>query len=118
MEPKETVMAYYNALLNPEEISRYVHRDMLVKWYGVRGFMEIDGAEIVMFAKQSKKKYNTLRFEISHCIQEGNQVSVRYTNHITTHENPYEEKILFHSISIWELKDNLLYRGYVVSHLD
>ncbi|MXN90733.1 nuclear transport factor 2 family protein [Flavobacterium sp. Sd200] len=118
MTPKETVLAYYNALLHPEEISRYVHRDMYIQWHSVRGFIEIDSNEIIVFAKQSQKNYLSLRLEISHCIEEGNQVAVRYTNYITTPESPYEEKVLFHSVAFWELKDGLMYKGYVVSHED
>lgn len=118
MEPKELVLAYYNALIDPEKVTKYVHPDLLIQWDSTRGYVEIDSTEIVVFAKQSQKAYNTLRLEISHIIQEGNTVSVRYINHITTHEDPYNEKAIFHSVAIWEIKDNLLYRGYVMSHLD
>jgi predicted GNAT superfamily acetyltransferase len=118
MEAKELVQAYYNALIDPDQISKYVHPDLLIQWDSTRGYVEIDSTEIVVFAKQSKKAYNTLRLEISHIIQEGNTVSVRYTNHITTHEEPFTEKAIFHSMAIWEVKDGLLYRGYVMSHLD
>ena len=52
---------------------------------------------------------------ITHVIQEGNMVSVRYSHFVKTIENPREEMLLAHFCVIWEVKDNKLYRGYQMS---
>ncbi|WP_020211748.1 nuclear transport factor 2-like protein [Flavobacterium rivuli] len=118
MSPKEVVLAYYDALIDPVGITMYVHQNLYIQWYSTRGYIEIDSREIITFARQTKGNYASLRLEISHIIEEGNTVSVRYTNYVKTKDNPYDEIVLSHSMAIWELKDNLLYRGYVMSHLD
>lgn len=118
MNPKELVLAYYSALIYPERVTQFVHPDLLIQWDSARGYVEIDRKEILVFARQSKKAYRSLRLEISHIIQQGNTVCVRYINHVTTHDDPFIEKAIFRSVAIWEIKDSLLYRGYVMSHLD
>jgi hypothetical protein len=118
MSPKEVVLAYYDALIDPAGITRYVHQNLYIQWYSTRGYIELDSREIITFARQNKGNYATLRIEISHIIEEGDTVSVRYSNYVRTSENPYEELLLSHSLAIWEIRDNLLYRGYVMSQLD
>ena len=118
MDVKEFIRGYYRSLLDPEEVKNFVHPHLTIQWYSTRGYIELDADEIIKFASQLSKTYLSLRLEISHIVAESNKVSVRYANHVTTAENPFEEKVLSHSIAIWELKDGLLYRGYVMSHAD
>jgi hypothetical protein len=42
---------------------------------------------------------------------------VRYSHFVKTIENPREEMLLAHFISIWQIKDNKLYKGYQMSQL-
>ena len=44
-------------------------------------------------------------------------VSLRYQHYIKTIENPREEMLLANFMVLWELKDNLLHRGYQMSQV-
>jgi hypothetical protein len=52
---------------------------------------------------------------ISHIIAEDDLVSVRYSHYVKTIENPREEMLLAHFSTIWQIKDDKLYRGYQMS---
>lgn len=114
MDVKQFITDYYHTLRNPEEVRKFLHPNLRIEWYSVRGFIELDGDEVVRFAKQFGSNYATLRLEITHIIAEGNSVSVRYINYVTTDDDPFE-RALTQSVAIWELQDNKLYRGYIMS---
>jgi predicted SnoaL-like aldol condensation-catalyzing enzyme len=117
MDIKQFITDYYHALVNPEEVKKFVHPNLRIEWHSVKGFIELDSDEVVRFAQQFGKNYATLRLEITHIIAEGNSVAVRYINYVTTPDDPHETA-LTQSVAIWELQDNKLYRGYVMSHLE
>lgn len=119
MAAKELVQEYYrsDALRNPQVMERFIHDDFNLQWYSSKGFFEADRKDILALAGELSKSYATSHIEISHIIAEGNQVSVRYTHHVTTIENPGEEMILAHFMVLWEVKDGKLYRGYLMSQL-
>lgn len=51
-------------------------------------------------------------------LEDGNMVTARYTIYVTPIESPELEQVpLAHFISIWEVKDNKLYRCYEISQL-
>jgi predicted SnoaL-like aldol condensation-catalyzing enzyme len=58
------------------------------------------------------KSYVRSKIRITHCIEEGNIVSVRYSHYVKTIENPREEMLLAHFFVIWEIKD-----GQIISRL-
>lgn len=116
MDIKSFILDYYKALLNPEEVKKYLHPQMLIKWQSNKGYLELEVNDLLNFSRLISKQYSTLRLNVSDVIVEGNKVAVRYTNFITTPDNPLHEKELSNSMSMWELKDNKLYRGYVMTH--
>ena len=63
------------------------------------------------------KAYQSSRIYITHLLEEGDTVTVRYIHYVKTIENPREEMILAHFMVIWELKDGKLYRGFQMSQL-
>lgn len=48
-------------------------------------------------------------------LQDGNHVTIRYKYYVSTLENPEEELGISHFIRIWEVKDDKMYRGDLVS---
>jgi hypothetical protein len=52
---------------------------------------------------------------ITHIIEEGDTVSVRYSHFVKTFENPREEMLLAHFFVIWEVKEGKLFRGFQMS---
>ena len=56
-----------------------------------------------------------MRGEITHILEDGNNVTIRYTYFVKTIENPNEEVPVAHFMAIWTIKDDLMYRGYQMS---
>ena len=48
-------------------------------------------------------------------MEEGNNVTNRFTFYVATIENPTEEMPIAHFVAIWEIKDELMYKGYQMS---
>ena len=118
MDIKQFIRDYYNSILDPEAIKNFLHPKVDIQWYSLRGFIEISKDEFIGLAEQLNKRYSNSRFEISHIIAEGQQVSIRYAHLVRTLENPDIETVLSHTNAIWELKDNKLFKGYIMTHLD
>lgn len=117
MDVKQFIVDYYHALLDPQKVKDFLHPQMLIEWQSPRGYLELDVKDLLKFSEVVSKQYSTLKLNVTHIIAESdNRVAVRYINLITTPEDPLNEKELSQSMSIWELKDNKLYRGYVMTH--
>lgn len=119
MSPKELVLEYYkqDALRHPDVMDKYLHNDFLLQWHSSKGYLEADKNDVMALAAGMGKSYTSSRTEIVAVLGEGNQVAVRYIYHVTAFENPGEEMVLGHFAIFWELKDDKLYRGYLMSQL-
>lgn len=119
MTPKELVSEYYklNALHNPDVMDKYLHNDFVMQWYSSKGYFEADKKDGLALAAELSKSYASSHIAISHIIAEGSMVSVRYTHHVTTIENPSEEMVLAHFMVVWEIKDSKLHKAYLMSQL-
>jgi hypothetical protein len=71
--------------------------------------------DIVNFFVGTRKSYHSLRFEFTHFIEADGSVITRHTLFANTIENPDSEIVLAHFSTIWEVKDDKLYRGYEIS---
>ena len=71
--------------------------------------------DLIAFFFEIRRTYNDLRIEISHLLQDGNQVTIRYKYYASTLENPEEELGISHFIGIWEVKGDKMYRGHLLS---
>lgn len=120
MTAKELVWDYYNsdALRNPKTLEKYIHDGFKLQWYSSKGYLELDKKDIKALAEEMGRSYTSSRLDISHIIAEEDKVSVRYTHYVNAFENPSEEMVLAHFSVIWEIEDNLLFRGYLMSQLD
>ena len=67
------------------------------------------------FFLEIRRTHNDLRIEISHLLQDGEHVTIRYKYYVRTLENPEEELGISHFIGIWEVKDGKMYHGYLIS---
>jgi len=119
MTAKELVLEYYtlDAVRNPRVMDKFIHKDFVLHWYSSKGYLEIDKNDLMALAAEMGKSYTSSRIDISHIIEEGTQVSVRYTHYVTAFENPNEEMVLAHFVVFWEVKNGQLYRGYLMSQL-
>lgn len=119
MSAKEIVQEFYksDALLENETVSKLLHKDVVLEWHSSKGFLKLKYQEIVDLTTEFAKAYVRSKARITHILEEGNTVSVRYSHYVKTIENPREEMLLAHFMVIWELKNNKLFRGYQMSQL-
>ena len=119
MSAKEIVQEFYksDALLENETVSKLLHDDVVLEWHSSKGFLKLQRHEVIDLTTELGKAYVRSKARITHIVEEGNTVSVRYSHYVKTIENPREEMLLAHFMVIWELKDNKLFRGYQMSQL-
>jgi len=119
MTPKEVVSKFYKSDLanNSSAIEACFHKDCIIDWHSSKGFKSADFNTLKHIFEDIRKTYETLRFEISHMLQDGNSVMVRYTSYVSTIENPNEEEALAHFSVIWEVRDDKIIKGYQMSQL-
>ena len=119
MPNKKIVEEFYksDAIINPEEMERFLHNDFRLEWNSSKGVLFFNRQDLLEYANQLRKAYCRSKIRASHCIQDGNFVTIRYSHSVKTIENPREEILLANFITIWELKDNKLYKGFQISQL-
>lgn len=119
MGAKEIVAEYYSqrTRAGAETAKRLLHDDVIVQWHSSKGFLQLDKKDIVSLAEELDKSYSSARMDVSHMLQDGNNVTVRYTHYVNAFENPNEEMVLAHFVVIWEVKDGQLYKGWLMSQL-
>jgi len=119
MTPKELVKSFYESDLanSTEAIDRCFHKDCVLNWHSSKGFVLLNFNGIKGVFDEIRKAYQTIRFEISHLLEDDNTVVIRYTSYSSTIENPEEEIALAHFTSIWEINKGKITKGYQMSQL-
>jgi len=119
MGAKEIVQEFYksDALLEAETIAKLLHTDVVLEWHSSKGYLKLKYQDIIDLTTELGKAYVRSKARITHILEDGTTVSVRYSHYVKTIENPREEMLLAHFMVIWELKNNKLYRGYQMSQL-
>ena len=119
MSAKKIVTDFYktDVLINSDLLDTFMHPDILLDWNSSKGFIQMNREDIINLSLELSKAYIRSKIRISHILAEKNLVSVRYSHFVKTIENPREEMLLAHFITIWEIKDDKLYRGYQMSQL-
>lgn len=117
MTAKEIVRAFYekDVLQDPSICAEYLHPELSLDWNSSFGFNQRNYEDLVALFKEMSSSFLSLRSEISHLLQEDNTVTVRYTYFTRPIEEPEQEEALAHFVTIWELKDDKLYKGYQIS---
>lgn len=119
MSPKQIVKSFYESDLANDSsvVSTYIHKDCLLHWNSSTGYRIRNYSDLDSYFKNINKAYQSLRVQISHLLQDDHQVTIRYTMFVSTIEDPENELPLANFISIWEIKDGKLYRGYEISQM-
>ena len=117
MQAKEIVLEFYKSdvLLDKIAVNELLHPEVSIDWNSSKGFIQMNREDILTLTEELSRAYIRSKVRISHAVQEGNTVSVRYSHFVKTIENPREEMLLAHFSVIWEVKDEKLYRGYQMS---
>jgi hypothetical protein len=115
--PKQVVSDFHQANIIRDEIvlENYFHKDLVLIWNSADGLAIMNYEDLIAFFLEIRRTYNDLRIEISHLLEDGNHVTIRYKYYVRTIENPEEELGISHFIGIWEVKDGKMYQGHIVS---
>ena len=116
-EGKKIVSAFYSSdfFNKNQQVEKYLHPEMELFWNARTGYSHMRRDDVAAVTSEAAKSFDSVRCEITHLLQEGNNVTIRFTFYITTIENPNEEMPAAHFVAIWELKDGLMYKGYQMS---
>ncbi len=118
MSAKAVVKAFYDLnLATDQEAIKHFHKECKIHWNSSRGYSEMDYNYVVEMLEGLRKSFLSFNYRLSHLLEDGNTVTARYTIYVTPIERPKKEDALAHFISIWEVKDGLLYRGHEISQL-
>jgi predicted SnoaL-like aldol condensation-catalyzing enzyme len=119
MSAKEIVQEFYKSdvLLESDSVSKLLHQDVVLEWHSSKGFLKLHHDDILALSSELSKAYVRSKIRITHIVEEGNTVALRYSHYVKTIENPREEMLLAHFMVVWELKAKKLFRGYQMSQL-
>lgn len=98
-----------------QQVDKYLHPEMQLFWNARTGYSHMYRDDIAAVTREAAKSFDSVRCEITHLLQDGVHVTIRFTFYITTIENPSEEMPAAHFVAIWEIKDGLMYKGYQMS---
>jgi ketosteroid isomerase-like protein len=114
---KEIVKEFYlSAILKDESIlENYFHKDIELIWNSTEGLTILHYDDLNTFFEEIRRTYEDTRAEVSHILEDGNFVTIRYKYYVRTIENPDEELGIAHFICIWEVKDGKFIKGHQVS---
>ncbi|WP_313807493.1 nuclear transport factor 2 family protein [Flavobacterium sp.] len=120
MTAKELVERFYQSdgFRNKEVMQEFLDDDLEFHWHSTKGFLKMDKTDLMELSKELNRSYTSSRVAFSHILEEGNSVTVRFAYFVTPIETPTEEQILAYFITIWEVADGKLFRGYQMSQLD
>jgi len=116
MDHKEIVRSFFNSdfYKNKSTFEKYIHPEVEIKWNSNNGFIQFDYTSFSNMVQEMGKSFLQMTPEISHCFQEDNQVCIRFSYLVESVERE-ESFALADFICIWELKDDQLYKGFLMS---
>lgn len=117
LSDKKIVESFYTSDFknNLEEIKTSLHPEAELYWNSSAGFTKMKYSDIVRLVTEISTSFDSLRAEVSHLLKEKDTVTIRFTYHVRTVENPDEEFPMAHFIAIWTVKDGKMFRGYQIS---
>ncbi len=118
MTAKETIKQFYDLDLaqNKEAITMF-HKDCELHWNSSKGFTTLHYNDIKNMLEDVQRSYVSFRYKLSHLLVDDTMVTSRYTIYVVPIEKMDEEEPLAHFISIWEVKDGKLFKGYEISQM-
>lgn len=96
------------------DFEKYIHPDLKIDWNSSKGFFQFDYEKFKAMSLEMGKSFETMSPEFSHLIEENNKVCARFTYNVETMES-HDLIGLADFFSVWEIKNNQLYRGYIMS---
>lgn len=113
---KELVKGFFTSEFykDDKEFNKFIHPEVELKWNGSTGFLHLDYKSFKDLVMEMGKSFVSMEAEISHVLEENNQVAIRLSYQVEMVEE--EEMVpLADFMCIWEIKDGLLYKGFFIS---
>ena len=98
-----------------EFLNNLFHENFQLEWDSSSGNSISDKSFIINLSDEINANYEISYFEISHLIEEKNQIVVKYNHKVATIENPKELMLITKAVSIWTFKDGKITNGYLIS---
>ena len=119
MSLKEFVQKFYksDALINVEILKDFLHPDFILEWDSSKGTLQLNYQDMLDYVGGLSNAYVRSKVRISHILEDGDTVAVRYSHYVKTIENPEEDIFLAIFMIVWQIKDNKLFRGYQMSQI-
>ena len=118
MSAKDIVKKFYSQNLATEDQAMHLmHPDCELNWHSSKGYKSLDYNAVDEKLKEIRRSYESWKFKISHLLEDKKQVTIRYTIYATSIERPNKEQPLAHFITIWQVKEGKLYKGFEISQL-
>lgn len=116
LSPKKIVKIFYEIDLIHSEaaLKEFLHPDFVLNWNSSFGFQKKNYSEFLALFKGMQSAFVFSRNNITHLLAEKNTVTVRHTFYAQAIERSKEDAIA-HFISILEIKEGKIYKGYVIS---
>ena len=119
MSAKAIVKAFYDSDLANDEsvVEKFFHKDCEMYWSSSQSSMYLNYNDILDFFVGTRASYHSVRFQFSHMLEDEQYVTSRHILLAKTIENPDDEVVLAQFSTIWEVKDEKLYRCHEMSRL-
>ena len=117
MTNKELIQKFYleDGIRNVAVLSKILHDEVVLEWSSSDGQLTYSKEAILNLAKELKQNYSNSIVEITHILEDENQVAIKYNHKVATIENPSEIIPIARFMVFWEFLDNKLFRGYQIS---
>ena len=92
-----------------------IHDDFKLEWDSSSGNSILDKNFILNLSEVINLNFEISYFEISHLVEEDNQIVVKYNHKVATVENPNEIMLVAKVVAIWTFEDGKIINGYLIS---
>lgn len=115
-KPKNIVADFYQTdIVNNKTIMNdFFHPEISLTWNSSDGLTTMNYEDLNAFFNEIRRTYSDLTIEVSHLIPSEEYVTVCYDAKRILDDSE-EEVAIAHFMTLWEVKDGKLYRGYQIS---
>ncbi len=117
MTNREKVEFLYkeDGIRDKQFLDALIHDDFKLEWDSSSGNSILDKSFILNLSEVINLNFEISYFEISHFIEQNNQIVVKYNHKVATIENPKEIMLIAKVVAIWTFQDEKIINGYLIS---
>lgn len=117
MKNKELINILYlqDGIRDAKILKQLLNDEVVLEWISSDGVLIFKKDDIITLANELKANYKKSIIEITHQVEEGNQIAIKYDHKVSTIENPDEIMLIAKFFVIWEFKENKLFKGSQIS---